>query len=407
MSAPGPVRVAVVDIARPLHDLDCTRAAAPPYAGAWILACRDGRPLGSVELALNGTRIEAAVLERELRAKLGDAWSREPLGDSPPLARASVVVPTAVSRPEQLRRCVARLTELDHPDYEVIVVDNRREGAALELPGVRVVREPRPGISAARNAGLAAATGEIVAFTDDDVEVDRRWLRALGERFARQRDLAAVTGLVVPAELETPAQIFFEESGSGLDRGYGALTFERAGRFQIRRRSLEDGSERVHSLYQAGELGLGSNMAFRASVLRAMGGFDVALGTGTPTHGGEDLAMLIELIAAGHRVAYEPSAIVHHTHRATLEDLERQIHGYGVGFTAMLTAIALRDPRHVAGLAAVLPAWARSLRNPASPKRNHRSDEYPAGLGRVELRGMLAGPLAYLRARRMQRRWAA
>jgi hypothetical protein len=128
---------------------------------------------------------------------------------------------------------------------------------------------------------------------------------------------------------------------------------------------------------------------------------------GTPTHGGEDLAMLIELVATGHRVAYEPSAIVHHTHRATLEDLERQIHGYGVGFTAMLTAIALRDPRHVAGLAAVLPAWVRSLRNPASPKRNHRSEDYPTGLGRTELRGMLAGPLAYLRARRMQRRWAA
>jgi GT2 family glycosyltransferase len=407
MSAPGPIRVAVVDVSAPLQDLDCTREAAPPYIGAWVLACRGGRPLGSIELTLDGTQIEASVLERELRAKLGDAWSREPLDDSPALARASVVVPTALSRPEQLRRCVARLTELDHPDYEVIVVDNRREGAPVEIPGARVVREPRPGISAARNRGLEAATGEIVAFTDDDVEVDRHWLRALGERFARDGDLAAVTGLVIPAELETPAQIFFEQSGSGLDRGYEALTFEHAGRFTIRRRSLEDGSELVHSLYQTGELGLGSNMAFRASVLRAVGGFDVALGVGTPTHGGEDLAMLMELIAAGHRVAYEPSAIVHHTHRATLADLERQIHGYGVGFTAMLTAIAMRDPRHVAGLAAVLPAWLRSLRSPASPKQSHRSDDYPSGLGRVELRGMLAGPPAYLRARRMQRRWAA
>jgi GT2 family glycosyltransferase len=408
MTVPGPVRVAVIDIAEPIRDLDCTRVPAPPYAGAWILACRSGRPLGAIQLPLDGPRIAAADLERELRSQLGDAWSHEPPGDAPTLVRASVVVPTAVSRPDQLRRCVQRLIELDHPDFEVIVVDNRPVGAApLELAGVRVVREPRPGISAARNRGLAVATGEIVAFTDDDVEVDPRWLRALGERFAREADLVAVTGLVVPAELETPAQIFFEESGSGLDRGYAALTFERAGRFGIRRRGTEDGSELVHSLYQTGELGLGSNMAFRAAVLRSMGGFDRALGVGTPTHGGEDLAMLMELIAAGHRVAYEPSAIVHHTHRATLEDLERQIHGYGVGFTAMLTAMALRNPRHLVGLAAVLPAWVRSLRNPASPKQVSRSADYPTGLVRTELRGMLAGPLAYLRARWMQWRWAA
>ncbi|HUA48877.1 MAG TPA: glycosyltransferase [Solirubrobacteraceae bacterium] len=406
-STRGPILVAVIDISEPLRELDCTRPAGAPYEEAWILVCKAGRPLGSLELALGGPSVEAAVLEREVRAKLGDVFSAESSGDTPALARASVVIPTALSRPDQLRRCVERLTELDHPDYEVIVVDNRREGAPVELPGARVVREPRPGISAARNRGLAAADGEIIAFTDDDVEVDRRWLRALGERFAAQSELAAVTGLVVPAELETPAQIFFEESGSGLDRGYEALTFELDGRFRIRRRSVQDGSERVHSLYETGELGLGSNMAFRASALRAMGGFDVALGTGTPTHGGEDLAMLMELIADGHRVAYEPSAIVHHTHRATLDDLERQIHGYGVGFTAMLTAIALRHPRHLVGLAAVVPAWVRSLRDPGSAKRRHRSDAYPTGLGRAELLGMLAGPAAYLRARRMQRRWAA
>ena len=196
------------------------------------------------------------------------------------------------------------------------------EAPPVEIAGARVIRERRPGISAARNRGLAAATGEIVAFTDDDVEVDPRWLRALGERFARQPELAAVTGLVIPAELETAAQIWFERSGSGPDRGFSALTFERAGAYRVARRAHDDGSERVHSLYATGELGLGSNMAFSTAVLRAMGGFDVALGTGTPTRGGEDLAILLELLRAGHQLGYEPSAIVHHTHRATLAEAQ-------------------------------------------------------------------------------------
>jgi GT2 family glycosyltransferase len=407
MTPPGPARVAVIDVADPLSDLDCTRRGAPPYAGAWILACRSGRPLGIVELPLHGTCILAAELEHELRSELGLAWSRELPADTPALVRASVVIPTALSRADQLHRCVRRMTELDHPDYEVIVVDNRpADSPPLEIAGARMVRERRPGISAARNRGLAAATGEIVAFTDDDVEVDRRWLRALGERFARQPQLAAVTGLVVPAELETPAQIWFERSGSGPDRGFSALTFERTGPFRVTRRAHDDGSERPHSLYATGELGLGSNMAFSTAVLRGMGGFDLALGTGTPTRGGEDLAILIELLTAGHQLGYEPSAIVHHTHRATLAELEHQIYGYGVGFTAMLTAIALRDPRHLAGLAAVAPAWVRSLHDPASPKRAQHTDDYPSGLERAELRGMLVGPFAYLRSRRMQRRWA-
>jgi GT2 family glycosyltransferase len=408
MSAPGPIRVAVIDVSEPLTDLDCRRDGESPYVAAWILVCRAGRPLGSIQLALDGTRISAQRLEQEISERVVDVSTREPHAPSAALPRASVVIPTAMSRLEQLRRCVRSLTELDYPDYEVIVVDNRPAGAApVQLPGVRVIRETRPGISAARNRGLAEATGDVVAFTDDDVEVDRRWLRALGERFTESHELAAVTGLVVPAELETPAQIFFEQSGSGLDRGYAALTFERAGRFQIKRRNLDDGTELVHSLYEMGELGLGSNMAFRTDALRDAGGFDEALGTGTPTRGGEDLAILVALLDAGRRLAYEPAAIVHHTHRASIEDLERQIYGYGLGFTAMLTAVALRRPRHFVGLAAVVPTWLRSLRDPDSAKRANRTDDFPSELGGTELRGMLAGPVAYLRARMMQRRWAA
>ena len=406
----APVRVAVIDVARPLADIDCGRAELPPYTAAWIMVCKDGRPLGSIEIPLRDPVIAAAELEREVSRQLGDGWRQDgPVAHQPPplpLSRASVVVPTNFARPAELRRCLKTLAELDHPDYEVIVVDNRPADApAVELEGARVVREPRPGISAARNRGVAVATGEIIAFTDDDVMVHPGWLSALGGRFARQPHVSAVTGLVMPLELETQAQIFFEQSGSGQDRGYAPLTFERAGRFLVRRRDQQAASEEVRSLYLTGEFGFGANMAFRTAVLQASGGFDEALGVGTPTRGGEDLAMFVELLMAGHQLGYEPGAIVEHQHRATMGDLDRQIYGYGLGFTAMLTAVTVRDPWHLLGLAAIVPAWLKSLRVESSAKSVNRADDYPPALARAEFRGMAAGPIAYLRARRASPTW--
>jgi GT2 family glycosyltransferase len=402
LNSAAPVRVAVIDVAGPLEDLDCGRAGQPPYTAAWILVCQAGRPLGSIEIALRTPVISAAELEREVRRQLGDGWDRGPQAAPglPTLGRASVVVPTNLARPGELRRCLKSLSELDHPDYEVIVVDNRPADAPpADIEGVRVVREPRPGASAARNRGASVATGEIIAFTDDDVQAHPGWLSALGSRFARQPHLSAVTGLVVPLELETQAQILFEQSGSGPDRGYAPLTFSRAGRFQVRRCDEQTGQCQVRSLYLTGEFGIGANMAFRTAVLQASGGFDEALGPGIGTHSGEDLAVFVELLAAGHQIGYEPTAIIEHQHRTTMADLDRQIHDYGVGFTAMLTAVTVRNPWHVFGLAAVVPAWLRSLRAQSSAKSANRADDYPPALARTELRGMVDGPIAYLRAR--------
>jgi glycosyltransferase involved in cell wall biosynthesis len=400
----APVRVAVIDVAGPLADIDCGRAGQPPYTAAWILVCKAGRPLGSIEIPLRDPVIAVAELELEVSRQLGqEDGQRDLVAHQPPplpLSRASVVVPTNFARPAELRRCLKSLAELDHPDYEVIVVDNRPADAPIaELDGVRVVREPRPGISAARNRGVSVATGEIIAFTDDDVQAHPGWLSALGSRFARQPHVSIVTGLVVPLELETQAQVFFEQSGSGLDRGFAPLTFERAGRFRVRRRDQQAASELVRSMYLTGEYGFGANMAFRTAVLQASGGFDQALGVGTPTRGGEDLAMFIQLLTAGHQIGYEPSAIIEHQHRATMDDLDRQIYGYGLGFTAMLTAVALRDPWHLLGLAAIVPAWLKSLRAESSAKSVNRADDYPSDVSRAEFRGMAAGPIAYLRTR--------
>ena len=400
----SPVYIATIDIAEQVADLQCVRPQEPPYTGAWILVLNSGYPVGCIEIPLRGKVISAVEIMHEVSRQLGQVASPAPSA-AVALPKISIVVPTNFGRPEQLARSVQRLVALDYPDYEVIVVDNRRvDGPSADFPGARVVRERVPGISAARNRGIEVATGEVIAFTDDDVVADRGWLRALGSRFASEPDVDAVSGLVVPLELETPAQVLFEQSGMGVDKGFTPLTFARHGRFMVSRREQWTVSERVGSLYATGEFGQGSNMAFRTAFLRERGGFDEALGTGTPTRGGEDLAMLVELLMSGRRLAYEPGAIIHHSHRATMEELERQIHGYGIGFTAMLTAIALRNPWHLVGLASVVPAWLRSLRGESSVKQAGRSGDYPPSLARAELRGMLAGPAAYLHSRWIHRR---
>jgi glycosyltransferase involved in cell wall biosynthesis len=258
------------------------------------------------------------------------------------LPRISVVIPSLMERRETLEACLRSLAALDYPDYEIIVVDNRPPGAApVELTGARVVREPRVGNSSARNRGLAAATGEIVAYTDDDVQVDPAWLLAIARRLQAHPDEACVTGILLPLELETRAQVMLEDYYNGL----GPRTFEPVshrlrgghGRGAPTRPATVDAvgddgrTRRSFSLYASGAFGSGPNMAFRARVLRELGGFDEALGAGTPARGGGDLLILARLLSRGYAIGFEPAALVYHNHYEDEAALQLQVERYGRG----------------------------------------------------------------------------
>src|ERR1019366_6708192 len=239
---------------------------------------------------------------------------------------------------------------------------------------------------------------------------------------------ACVTGLTLPRELRTPAQIALEEYYGG----FALRTFESVAhrlRDAPGRRHLlsaatvdaigEDGrSRKSFSLYAAGSFGHGANMAVRRQALLDLGGFDLALGDGTPTCGGEDLAMFARLIWRGHSVGFEPAAVVHHTHRPDDGGLRRQIEGYGVGWGALLLALAVEDPRHLGRMLGTVPRGARALSSSYRSKLRSRhfapppeSAPQPASrtsdLARLELRGIVAGPSAYLRGRRRGSRLGA
>lgn len=414
-----------VELAAPLPTL----RSDGQHHRAWLTGRLHTEPVGTCVIELGGTQLHPD----QLGARLWDAF-RQPVaerfeaaglpaprrltGDGLPvdvgtwpflrqrqavLAEApfiSVVVCTR-DRPQQLQDCLRMLSLQEYPRFEVVVVDNAPATdrvAALASAGYqaaatfRYVVEPRPGLSWARNTGTAAASGDIVAYLDDDEEPDRHWLAGLACGFARDPDIGCVGGLVLPARLDTQAQELFEQLGGHCKgRGFSPATFSRRGP--------------QSPLYPLPPFGVGANMAFRRDALASIGGFDVALGAGTPAQAGEDTLALTMLLLEGYRIAYEPAALTRHHHRPDMAGLSRQLQGYGVGLTAFYAALLRHRPGVLPGLIRLAPA--------AASFRRHRSaltDPTPdaaAALGWRRPWWMLAGPAAYARSVRRQARVAA
>ena len=428
---PQPMRVVVIDLDEPLPEL----AADDRYVRAWVVGRRNGVPRGAIEVDLTSASERIQEQLRRLRDEVADPADCRAMPAEDRLPTISVIVPTIAQRLPDLRGCVDRLAAQDYPkEVEVLLADNRRSAAEPDLlaalvagrHGFRIVRETRPGISAARNAGLRAAHNEIVVYTDDDVRADAGWLRSIGTRFAREPELDGLTGLILPAELDTPAQLWYERyyGGFGGQRTFQPLTLQvadAAGRPWRRARVVltDDRHRRVGEfpIYRVGAYAAGANMAFRRRALKRIGGFDTALGTGTPSRGGEDLAAIIALLWQGGRIGYEPGAVVYHRHRRRYEDLRRQMRGNGVGFTAMLTSLAVNDAALAAGVASQLPVavgrlaglatyrLARGRQSAAGRQSAQPVASYPRALALDELRGYPQGPVRYLQSRRAARAW--
>jgi GT2 family glycosyltransferase len=428
MSAPEngtfrPRRVLAVDLDTGRVEYpDPPRPAEHPLAR--VLVRWLGQPIGVLDVEGDDRTVVATVTEeawQRLRpeltavaathgipapaspADLTAATARSPLLPEP---RPLITVTIASFRNvEPTIACVRRVLTSSWTPLEVVVVDNDADPGPLDRaftaafggdPRVRWVHEPRQGLSYARNAGLAAAEGTYLVITDDDVLVDEHWVARLIEAFDAAPHVACVTGAILPAEQETQAQLWLEEYG-GYHKGFARQIFDLA-------------EHRVDSPlypYDAGRFGSGANMAFRTDVLRAMGGFAVDLGAGTPAHGGEDLDILRRVITDGHAVVYEPAALMWHRHRRSMEALRRQMFRYGVGLSATVAKWLLEDRAVAVDVLRRLPVGARHVLSPTSRKNQNKSTTFPRELTRLERTGLLCGPVAYLRSRRRARRLLA
>lgn len=213
---------------------------------------------------------------------------------------ASVILCTNGLRPT-LIRCLEQLTTQDYQDYEVIVVLNGPANPAFEQAvskfPVKLLHEPRRGVSIARNHAVPQAKGEILAFVDDDIQIEANWLREIVQGFTDPA-VACVTGRVIPA---------------------GPICFasEKADRYYASQRALSswtlDASDPNWYQYILGEpVGFGCNMAFRKTFLERTALFPVDLGAGSLIGGGDEFYMYVQVLKHGFRIRHTPKAAATH-----------------------------------------------------------------------------------------------
>jgi O-antigen biosynthesis protein len=296
-------------------------------------------------------------------------------------------------RPEQLRAALRTLTmQQTRRTVTVVVVDNSDDPATTrricaDHAGIVVLHEPRPGLSRARNAALPVLDADAVVFVDDDVVAPSDWLERLLDGFL-DPTIAMVTGNVLPANLDSLEAQVFEDYGA-LGRGPWRRVFEPEWLAQHRR------------AVPTWMVGATANAAVRTEWLRRLGPFIEHLGAGTPAGVGEDTEYFYRVLRAGGRILYEPTAVVHHYHRADRASLVRQLRGYSAGHVAYHLELAVRygDLRGLGRVAISLP---RHFARQATRMRRG-TDDLPPDLYRAQVRGHVAGVGAWVRARRAPR----
>jgi GT2 family glycosyltransferase len=259
-----------------------------------------------------------------LRQPLAQLFNQESTSEK---TTVSIVVCTR-NRPEQLARCLRSLQNLSSRPHEIIVVDNAPDSEATrelvaQIPDIQYVLEPQSGLSKARNTGIRHSTGDIVAFTDDDVVVHPHWIQQLQQKF-HSPEVMVVTGLVLPAELETEAQLMFQKDFGGFNSGYRAKTFDT--------QFFEDTKSQGVCVWR---IGAGANMAIRRQAFELVGNFDERLGAGA-SGCSEDSELWYRLLAQGWLCCYEPTAVVDHYHRGDLQKLGQQMYQYMRGHVVAL-----------------------------------------------------------------------
>jgi len=296
----------------------------------------------------------------------------------------SVIVCTH-NRPNELERCLEGVSRQKYQYFEILVIDSVPQDAlAFEIArhrGLGYIVEPVPGLSRARNIGVRASTGEIIAFLDDDAVPDPDWLQNLAAQF-KDPKVAVVTGRI--KELQAPG-----EPASKVSEFYSldCLGDER--------RTVDRENPQWFEIAGFGGAGLGSNMAFRRSAFLSWHGFDHRLGRGTRISGCEEHFAFLSLVDLGLQVVYTPDAVVYHPYPADLGVLRGNHLRNLAAHSGYVAFLFFEMPQHRRQLVRYVFEALRGVRRTWRAS----SPRFPVGLisrGR-RYRAMLQGPFLYLR----------
>ena len=269
-------------------------------AGAFVFAWTDEWHCGGVDIedwAFGLTR-----RDRTPKPALGtvrDTLAELPRPKDAEWPKISAVV-CSYNGSRTIRDTLEWLGRLEYPSYEVIVVNDGSTDATPEIArefGVRVISTPNRGLSHARNVGLAAATGEIVAYIDDDAYPDPHWFTYLAIAFMTT-DHAGIGGPNIPPPGDGPLAACVANAPGG----------------PIHVLLSDDVAEHIP----------GCNMAFRRSRLQAIGGFDPQF-----RRAGDDVDVCWRLQARGWTLGFSAPAMVWHHRRNSIRAYLRQQIGYG------------------------------------------------------------------------------
>jgi glycosyltransferase involved in cell wall biosynthesis len=295
----------------------------------------------------------------------------------------SVVICTR-DRPADLDRCLAAVSQLVYPRFDVIVVDNApsdgRTSDIAQRHGAHYILEPAPGLSRARNRGARSSTSDIVAFLDDDAIPDSGWLAALAAEF-HDPAVMAVTGRIV----RPPKVAVSDESAmlsDHIELGLERRVFNRQQPFWFEAANF-------------GGIGIGANMAFRRSAFDEWPGFDRRLGRGAPLCGAEENFAFFCLLEKHGGIVYTPDAIVHHGRRLDAKAFEARYLENAATFAGLLTLLLVETRyrwRLLKFLFGALTGKRRSWRAEAMPRHHALVPR-----GRILL-ACLRGPWLYAKA---------
>ena len=227
------------------------------------------------------------------------AFAEVPFPEDLPWPRISVVV-CSQNGERTIRECLEGLLGLEYRNFEVIVVDDGSTDATAEIAGeydVRLISTENRGLSEARNTGIEASTGEIVAYTDDDTRPDPHWLTYLAAGFLDSEHAGIGGPNVAPPGEGLVADCVADAPGNPVH----VLLSDRE-------------AEHIP----------GCNMAFRKDYLQAVGGFDPRFRVA-----GDDADLCWRIREKGWTLGFAPAAMVWHHRRSSVRAYWQQQKGYG------------------------------------------------------------------------------